>query len=141
MGNKIERPTTTQSVTCEVETACNKLHVILGSVEGEPIEVFIISGKGGECQKAFCEALGRMISLAMQHGAPLSEVIKQLKAIQCPKPITFPKVKRVLSCPDATAKALTDLVAVERGRKDVGVKECLPEEPDRDGQRCNAPDE
>jgi ribonucleoside-diphosphate reductase alpha chain len=123
MGVKIDRPTITKSETCEMEATCVKLFVTLGHVDGagEPIEVFITAGHAGECIKAFSEALGRMTSLAMQYGAPLPEVIQQLKGIQCPKPVTFPKAKRVLSCPDAVAKALEALS--QKGKNESNVSD------------------
>lgn len=46
-----------------------------------PTEVFIISGKAGDEANADSEALGRMVSIALQYGVPAEAVIKTLRGI------------------------------------------------------------
>jgi ribonucleoside-diphosphate reductase alpha chain len=46
-----------------------------------PVEVFISSGKSGDEANADSEALGRMVSLALQYGVPAEAVVKTLRGI------------------------------------------------------------
>ncbi len=46
-----------------------------------PIEVFIGSGKSGEEANADSEALGRMVSIALQYGVPAEAIVKTLRGI------------------------------------------------------------
>ncbi len=46
-----------------------------------PTEVFIQSGKGGEEIMADSEALGRVISIALQYGVPAEAIVKTLRGI------------------------------------------------------------
>ncbi|HEX7021899.1 MAG TPA: LAGLIDADG family homing endonuclease, partial [Trueperaceae bacterium] len=46
-----------------------------------PIEVFISSGKSGDESNADSEALGRMVSIALQYGVPAEAVVKTLRGI------------------------------------------------------------
>lgn len=60
-----------------------------------------------EARRRFSDVLGRMISLAMTHGAPPVEVVKQLGGIQDGHPAGFGP-KAVLSVPDGVAKAMAE---------------------------------
>jgi ribonucleoside-diphosphate reductase alpha chain len=78
-----------------------------------PLEVIIRMGKAGGCQHAWIEAVGRLISLSLQYGVPVEEIVLQLKGIRCPgagAPKGGPG-QSVLSCPDAIAKDLERSVA------------------------------
>ncbi len=46
-----------------------------------PTEVFIQSGKGGEEIMADSEALGRLVSIALQYGVPAEAIVKTLRGI------------------------------------------------------------
>ena len=46
-----------------------------------PVEVFIGSGKSGEEANADSEALGRMVSIALQYGVPAEAIVKTLRGI------------------------------------------------------------
>ena len=46
-----------------------------------PTEVFIQSGKGGEEIMADSEALGRLVSIALQYGVPAGAIVKTLRGI------------------------------------------------------------
>lgn len=48
---------------------------------GTPREVFLVSGKAGDEANADSEALGRVISIALQHDVPLGALIKTLRGI------------------------------------------------------------
>src|SRR5690606_12511398 len=47
----------------------------------DPREVFIISGKGGDEANADGEALGRVVSIALQWGVPPEAIVKTLRGI------------------------------------------------------------
>jgi ribonucleoside-diphosphate reductase alpha chain len=73
--------------------------------DGRPFEVFATLGKAGGAAMADVEAIGRLISLALRSGIPLSEVHQQLRGISCDRAVGFGPNK-VLSVPDAIAQAL-----------------------------------
>src|SRR5690606_8735054 len=49
--------------------------------DGLPREVFIISGKAGDEANADSEALGRVVSIALQYGVPAEAIVKTLRGI------------------------------------------------------------
>lgn len=52
------------------------------NMQGEhPVEVILTSGKAGDEANADSEALGRIISKALQYGVPVSELVKTLRGI------------------------------------------------------------
>lgn len=70
-----------------------------------PHEVFLPIGKAGKDIGAFSEGLGRLISMGLQAGVPLTSIIEQLEGIGGETRNGFGK-KRVKSLPDAVAKGL-----------------------------------
>ena len=69
--------------TRTVPTGHGSLHVVVNSIEETPIEVFATVGKAGACEAATTEALGRLISTALQYGVPVETITKQLDGITC----------------------------------------------------------
>ncbi len=55
--------------------------VTVNEQDGLPTEVFIISGKAGDEANADSEALGRVVSIALQYGVPAEALIKTLRGI------------------------------------------------------------
>lgn len=86
------------------------LYLTANLVNGDLKEVFVTLGKSGGDEKADAEALGRLISLYLQHGGDIQNVIKTLKGIRG-KYVSWDDGIQLLSIPDATAKALEMLVA------------------------------
>ena len=80
--------------------------------EGKAAEVFIRVGKAGSGINAYSEALGRIISIALQHKVSAEILTKQLIGIQGNAPIfhTVGKYKKVLSVPDAVGKVLEEFM-------------------------------
>ncbi len=99
------RPKTLSGVTKKLTTGHGPLYVTMNDDEFGPRECFVIIGKPGGTAAAFSDALGRMISLAMTHGASPKEVIHQLRGIQDGHPYGFGP-NAVLSVPDGVAKAM-----------------------------------
>ena len=56
-------------------------YVTLNKQDGLPAEVFIASGKAGDEANADSEALGRVVSIALQYGVPAEAVVKTLRGI------------------------------------------------------------
>jgi len=107
---KTERPSILPSECTKVETGCGSIYITVGFYEGNPFEVFITRGHTGTCVYSMNEALGRSISIGLQHGVPLENYVKTLRGIQCEKPLDFPKDKRCTSCADGLAKVLSGYV-------------------------------
>ena len=101
------RPRTLSGVTKKLTTGHGPLYVSMNDDEFGPRECFVILGKPGGTAAAFSDALGRMVSLAMTHGAPPVEVVKQLRGIQDGHPAGLGP-NAVLSVPDGVAKAMAE---------------------------------
>jgi ribonucleoside-diphosphate reductase alpha chain len=100
------RPHILVGKTIEMDTGCGKLYVTINQDEtGRIFEVFTHIGKAGGCAQSQCEALGRLISLALRSGVAVEDIIRQIKSICCykQKGSIYSKVE---SCPDGVAKAI-----------------------------------
>lgn len=56
-------------------------YVVVNKQDGLPSEVFILSGKAGDEANADSEALGRVVSIALQYGVPAEAIVKTLRGI------------------------------------------------------------
>ena len=56
-------------------------YVTVNKQDGLPVEVFITSGKAGDEANADSEALGRVVSIALQYGVPAGALVKTLRGI------------------------------------------------------------
>ncbi len=56
-------------------------YVTVNMQDGLPTEVFIASGKAGDEANADSEALGRVVSIALQYGVPAEALVKTLRGI------------------------------------------------------------
>jgi ribonucleoside-diphosphate reductase alpha chain len=106
------RPRTLSGVTKKLETGHGKMYVTMNDDEFGPRECFVILGKPGGTAAAFSDALGRMISLAMTHGATPAEIVHQLRGIQDGHPAGVGP-NAVLSVPDGVARAMAEHYLVE----------------------------
>lgn len=88
--------------TQRVPTSVGTVFVTINSDEhGNPIEVFINVGKAGNHLAEFAEAVGRLISVSLQKGVPVSDVVDQLWGIG-----GYSKIQK--SLPTAVAMALQE---------------------------------
>ena len=55
--------------------------VTVNHLSGKPVEVMVISGRAGDEANADSEALGRVVSIALQHGVPAQAIIKTLRGL------------------------------------------------------------
>jgi len=106
------RPRTLSGVTKKLQTGHGPMYVTMNDDEFGPRECFVILGKPGGTAAAFSDALGRMISLAMTHGATPAELVHQLRGIQDGHPAGVGP-NAVLSVPDGVARAMGEHYLVE----------------------------
>jgi ribonucleoside-diphosphate reductase alpha chain len=106
------RPRKLQAEVFTVDTGNGKMYVTISSSNGVPIEVFLQVGKSGQVLNTFSEALGRVVSIALQNGVSLEDIIKTLININSDKPVWFrfeetdSKPVQILSVPDGLAQLL-----------------------------------
>src|SRR5712691_9239344 len=107
---QFERPKVMAGRTLKLRLPQGSLYVTANS-EGDGLEeVFVNIGKLGGDEKADAEAMGRLISLYLQHGGDIQNVIRTLKGIRG-KYVSWDDGVQLLSIPDAVAKALELLAA------------------------------
>jgi ribonucleoside-diphosphate reductase alpha chain len=95
-----DRPEVLEGQTWKVPTGHGNMYVSL-----RLIELFANVGKSGASTNAQIEALGRVISTALQHGVPAPDIAKQLRGINSDKPV-YHKGRLIRSAPDAIAWVL-----------------------------------
>jgi ribonucleoside-diphosphate reductase alpha chain len=104
--NKKIRPKTLSGETHKVYIGCGSLYITINSDENGPLELFITLGKAGGCPAAQLESTGRLVSMLLQYGAGVEDVVHQLRGIQCPKSF-WHEGRLMLSCSDAIAWAMS----------------------------------
>ncbi len=110
-----DRPVDLDGRTSKRKVGCGrKLYITMNSEGGELVEVIVGAGKSGACTASQLEAMGRLISIALQYKAPLSEVLKQLEGIRCPSP-GWSEGSSMLSCADAVAKTIKRYLGIDHG--------------------------
>ncbi|MEM3844408.1 MAG: adenosylcobalamin-dependent ribonucleoside-diphosphate reductase [Candidatus Parvarchaeota archaeon] len=77
--------------------------------DGKPKEVFVNVGKSGTEDKAYSEAIGRLVSLYLQKGGSADDIIHSLRHIKG-KSVTFLNNTKVFSVPDVVAYCLEMVV-------------------------------
>jgi ribonucleoside-diphosphate reductase alpha chain len=100
-----ERPRMMEGKTLKLRLPQGGLYLTANLVGGELKEVFVTLGKSGGDEKADAEAIGRLISLYLQHGGDAKSAISTLKGIKG-KYVSWDEGVQLLSIPDAIAKAL-----------------------------------
>ena len=79
-----KRPAKMTGNTQRVSTGHGNMYVTMNYDEDDQLkEVFSNMSKSGACHNASLEAISRLVSVALQHNVPLSEIIKQLDEITC----------------------------------------------------------
>lgn len=118
--NKVKavRPKALKSTTILTPVGCGNMHVTLVEKEGKLFEIFLSLGKSGGCGKSQSEALGRLLSLALDYDVPITALIKRLSGIRCPEP-RLGQGGTVLSCADGVAKVLKEYLELNSGVKQV----------------------
>ena len=105
---KRSRPDKLRGTTIRKETPLGVMFVnITEDEKGQPFEVFITLGKAGGSAMADTEAMGRLISLALRSGIPITEIHRQLRGISSDRAVGLGPNK-VLSVPDAIGIAIEE---------------------------------
>jgi ribonucleoside-diphosphate reductase alpha chain len=81
--------------------------VTVNTLDGKPIEVFANIGKSGGDISALSEAIGRLISIALQNGVDVEKIVGTLINITGAQPI-WNEGRLIKSVPDAIAQVLKD---------------------------------
>jgi len=101
------RPRVLDGKSIKFKTGCGNIYVtITEDADGHPFEIFMQIGKAGGCAASQTESIGRLASLALRSGLPLPRIMEQLRGIACHEP-AVDDGKKILSCADGIAKALT----------------------------------
>ncbi len=100
-----KRPAVVRGTTQKIPTGYGGLYVTINEDEHGLFEVFAQIGRSGGFTQSFTESLARLISLCLRSGIPTEEIISQLEGIRSPE-VTFLHGEKILSIPDAMAKAL-----------------------------------
>ncbi len=113
--HKRHRPSLLKGWTMKVQSPLGDLYVTINEDErGRPFEVFCTVGKAGGAAMADTEAIGRLISLALRSGIPITAVRDQLRGISCDRAVGV-GAQKVLSAPDAVAQAIERYLAEKEG--------------------------
>jgi len=96
--------------TTSVNTGHGKMYVTVNYDKDQVYEVLAQTGKTGKCQAADTEAMGRLISTAIQYGVPVDVITKQLLGITC-CPV-WNNGKMVLSLADGIGQVLSGSAGV-----------------------------
>jgi ribonucleoside-diphosphate reductase alpha chain len=100
------RPNVLKGEIIKTKTGSGTLYTSLGMDEnGMPIEIFINISKHGSETSSFSEALGRLISIALQSGVPSDRIADSIIGIVGDKP-TWDNGKLIKSIPDAVGRVL-----------------------------------
>jgi ribonucleoside-diphosphate reductase alpha chain len=120
---KRKRPSILKGTTRKMASPIGDVFITINEDASHiPFEVFATLGKAGSIAMADTEAIGRLISLALRFGVPISEVHSQLRGISSDRAIGFGQTK-VLSVPDAIAQA----IALREQEKAGVQQELIPE--------------
>jgi len=113
--HKRKRPSMLTGRTMKMDSPLGDLYVTVNEDDnGKPFEVFCTLGKAGGAAMADSEAIGRLISLSLRSGIPLTAVRDQLRGISCDRAVGVGPQK-VLSAPDAIAQALERYMSEKQG--------------------------
>ena len=121
-----ELPSRLTAERFKIETGNGRMYVTVSDHKGIPLEVFIYLGKSGQILNTFSEAIGRLISIALQSGVPVETVSKTLMGINSDKPTWFriddtdKKPTQILSIPDGIGQLLNRYYSGKRYETDTG---------------------
>ena len=113
--HKRHRPPILKGRTIKMHSPLGDLYVTINEDEdGRPFEVFTTVGKAGGAAMADAEAIGRLASLGLRSGIPITAVRDQLRGISCDRAVGVGQ-RKVLSAPDAVAQAIERYLAEREG--------------------------
>jgi ribonucleoside-diphosphate reductase alpha chain len=102
------RPKTLKAEIFKTKTGSGTLYTSVGLDEcGNPIEIFINISKHGSDVSAFSEALGRVVSIALQSGVPVDKIADTIIGIMGDSS-AWDNGKLIKSVPDAVGRVLKE---------------------------------
>ncbi len=108
-----DRPQVLTGTTLGFKLQQGKIYITANRDENNNVrEVFLNLGKSGGEDKANSEAIGRLISLYLQKGGAVDDIVKAIKGIQG-EYVSWDQGTQLLSIPDAAAKALEIMANLE----------------------------
>lgn len=132
MVQRRTRPLVLGGETYRLKTEAGYLYVTVNKGDdGAPTEVFIHLGKAGSTVNTLTEALGRVISVALQYGVPVHAIIKQLSHIKSGEAFEQDGKDVTTSIPDAVAYALERSLGLGRSM----VQELIAYAKEHEGKR------
>lgn len=118
---KRQRPAMLRGRTMKMNSPLGDIYVTINEDDrGRPFEVFCTLGKAGGAAFADAEAMGRLMSLALRSGVPISSIRDQLRGISSDRAVGVGPNK-VLSAPDAIGQAIERYL-----EEQAGIQEELP---------------
>jgi ribonucleoside-diphosphate reductase alpha chain len=118
---KRQRPTMLRGRTMKLNSPLGDIYVTINEDDaGRPFEVFCTLGKAGGAAFADAEAIGRLMSLALRTGVPITAIRDQLRGISSDRAVGVGPNK-VLSAPDAIGQAIERYL-----EEQAGIQEELP---------------
>lgn len=113
--HKRQRPQALRGYTMKMMSPLGDLYVTINEDDhGRPFEVFCTLGKAGGPAMADAEAIGRLVSLGLRSGIPISRIKDQLRGISCDRAVGVGPNK-VLSAPDAVGQAIERYLEEKEG--------------------------
>ena len=113
VGKRRKISKTLSGVTIRQHTVPQKTFVTINNEKDDIVEVFVTVGKEGNLAGGLCEALGRIISIALQYSVPCEAIERQIIGIR--SQFTFLPIdkygkisedEKLYSYPDAIGKAI-----------------------------------
>jgi ribonucleoside-diphosphate reductase alpha chain len=118
---KRQRPPILKGRTLKMNSPLGDIYVTINEDDaGRPFEVFCTLGKAGGSAFAHAEAMGRLMSLALRSGVPITSLRDQLRGISSDRAVGVGPNK-VLSAPDAIGQAIERYL-----EEQAGIQEELP---------------
>jgi len=118
---KRQRPSVLKGRTLKMNSPLGDMYVTINEDDaGRPFEVFCTLGKAGGSAFAHAEAMGRLMSLALRSGVPITALRDQLRGISSDRAVGVGPSK-VLSAPDAIGQAIERYL-----EEQAGIQEELP---------------
>lgn len=138
MGNRtLRRPTVLTGETYKLKSEVGSVYVTVNKDEGgAPVEVFLHVGKAGSTVNTLAEAIGRLISVSLQHGVPILTIIKQLSHIKSGDTYEQSDGEVTTSIPDAIAYALEKSLGLSRLNLNGMLDKAAQEEVKYEGELC-----
>lgn len=102
-----DAPNKFQNITFQVKTPDGMMFVtVLEDADKKPVGFHINIGKAGAAIAAWSQALARIMSLAVDKGAAVNDIIEELSSLTSDKEVTLERGEKVRSGPEGVVVAL-----------------------------------